>query len=231
MEPTGRGEAKWNIFARELESILQSHGYRLGHLNDRSQIHPEKVRRLQRSLQEPRFNLLSPDELEHVSDVFGFTADERLRLRAALLATAVEDMLMNRIEATAALVASDQVFDILLDALQSYGEDEAGLGAVKGEPILESSLSLMSQDAFDEATADVDRAYLTLHLALVDEPAMRNRTIALARTEFAYALTTLQLLNASTIPMDAWTFWRNEAQRGLTLAEAILQRWSSGDQT
>ncbi len=39
---------RWNIFARELESILAARGLRLSHLDDRGVVfHREKVRRLQ----------------------------------------------------------------------------------------------------------------------------------------------------------------------------------------
>ena len=38
----------WNLFARVLQEILADYGLGLGHLDDRTDIHPEKVRRLQR---------------------------------------------------------------------------------------------------------------------------------------------------------------------------------------
>ena len=34
----------WNLFARVLQEIPAAHGYGLGYLDDRTDIHPEKVR-------------------------------------------------------------------------------------------------------------------------------------------------------------------------------------------
>lgn len=237
VEPTTLRTPKWNIFARELERILQARGYGLGHLDDRSRIHPEKVRRLQRSLREPRFHLLSPDELERVGDAFNFTPEERMQLRAALLATAVEDMLMSRIEASAALVASDQVFDILLDALQTHGDDDNGIGAVKGTPQVDAVLAQASQTlssassaAFEAAIDDVEGAFLLLHLSLTAESPTRLRSATLAREGFRYALAALDQLGAVGPLGDEWTYWRGEAQRGVALAETYLRQWTSGNQ-
>ena len=222
MGTTDHEPAKWNIFARELESILHHRGYRLGHLNDRSHIHPEKVRRLQQSLRVPRFNLLSPDELELVSIDFGFTYDERLRLRAAILATAVEDLLMSRIEADDALTASEQVFDVLLVVLRTQSDDNSGMGAVKGLIQIERATSTSAvdpQDALDSAITDIDRAYLLLHLAYIGEPTARFRFATQAQDTFSHTLTSFERLDVSVLDVDEWAFWRNEAQRGLKLAE------------
>jgi hypothetical protein len=41
-----KSSKRWNLFARELEDILEEHGLRLGHLNDRAGLHPQKVSRL-----------------------------------------------------------------------------------------------------------------------------------------------------------------------------------------
>ena len=52
-----------------------------------------------------RYPHTTPAELERVYDVFDFTPEERLRVRAAILATAIEKMLMDRINADDALIA------------------------------------------------------------------------------------------------------------------------------
>lgn len=122
---------QWNLFARELDDILAVHGYRLGHLNDRAEIHPEKVRRLQHSLRTPRFHMLAPDEIERVCDTFGFSHDERLRLKAAILATGIEVLLMNRINQDDALAAAEQMLPALRRAVEAHDGDTGGLGAVK----------------------------------------------------------------------------------------------------
>ena len=96
----------WNLFARVLQEILAEHGLGLGHLDDRTNIHPEKVRRLQRSLKIPKsFPVLNIDEMEQVITVFQLKRNEKTRLRAALLATSIEETLMDRINSEDALRA------------------------------------------------------------------------------------------------------------------------------
>ena len=121
----------WNIFARELRDILANHDARLGQLNDRANIHPQKVARLQHSLSVPRFNVLTPDELERVSLVFNFTPDEVLRLRAAILTTAIEEMLMSRINHLDAYLAANQILPIMYASLVNSNHTNSGLGAIK----------------------------------------------------------------------------------------------------
>src|SRR5205085_11306335 len=90
---------RWNLFARELEDILVARNLGLGLLDNRASIHREKVRRLLRSLVQPKsFPVLNADELKQVISAFGLTGEEELRLRAAMLATAIERMLMDRID-------------------------------------------------------------------------------------------------------------------------------------
>src|SRR5690349_20119111 len=127
-------KGEWNIFARELAAILRARDLRLGHLNDRAGIDPERVRRLQRSLREPKFNVLPPDDLERVAAVFELDAEERIQLRAAILATAIEEMLMGRIDARDALAAADAILPILRRALRDHGHERPGLGAIKEGP-------------------------------------------------------------------------------------------------
>jgi hypothetical protein len=64
IDRTEAQERAWNVFARTLQDILTARGYGLGHLDDRAGIHPEKVRRLQRSLRVPKsFPVLNIEKL------------------------------------------------------------------------------------------------------------------------------------------------------------------------
>ncbi len=110
---------QWNIFARELEAVLKARKLGLGHLDDRAVVlHPEKVRRLQHSLKTPaHFPVLNPDELDRLNAIMTLSDDERSRLRAALIATAAERALMDRLEPQTALMASNDVFEICLAAM------------------------------------------------------------------------------------------------------------------
>jgi hypothetical protein len=69
----------WNLFARALQDILADHRFGLGHLDDHAHIHPEKVRRLQRSLKVPKsFPMLNVDEMEQVITVFQLNRQDNL---------------------------------------------------------------------------------------------------------------------------------------------------------
>jgi site-specific recombinase XerD len=110
---------RWNIFARELEDILALRGLRLTHLDDRAFIHREKVRRLRQSLLRPRsFPVLNPTEMDNVIVTFQLNDNEVLRLHAALLATAIEEMLMDRISSEDALFLAEHLFSHLLQRLE-----------------------------------------------------------------------------------------------------------------
>src|ERR1700736_6425843 len=81
----------WNLFASVLQEILVAHGLGLGHLDDRAQIHREKVRRLQLSLKIPKsFPVLNIDEMERVITIFQLNRKEKIRLRGAVFATSIE---------------------------------------------------------------------------------------------------------------------------------------------
>ena len=114
MEPVKR----WNLFARELEDILAAYNLGLGHLDDRVGIHREKVRRLIQSLRVPKsFSILNTEEMDLLVQTLQLGNEEVLRLRTALLATAIERTLMDRINPDDALLAAEQTFPLLLNAL------------------------------------------------------------------------------------------------------------------
>src|SRR5215469_11396077 len=88
----------WNIFAQELQSILQRYSMDLGHLDSRVGIHREKVRRLKRSLfSPPSLPVLNREEMQLLSTRLRLSDDDVLSLRAALLATSTQRMLSDRI--------------------------------------------------------------------------------------------------------------------------------------
>src|SRR5258708_7350064 len=101
---------RWNIFARELEDVLAIRRLRLSHLDDRGVVlHREKVRRLQLSLKSSKhLTTLNPEEMERLTTIMQLTDLEQKRLNAALLATAIERTLMDRVDAQTALMAADE---------------------------------------------------------------------------------------------------------------------------
>lgn len=212
-------EPGWNIFARELQAILAMHGFRLGHLNDRAGIHPQKVARLQRSLREPKFNVLPPDELDHVCDVFRLEADERTRLHAAILATAIEEMLMNRINSRAALDAADQILPIIYDLLKVHVGKATPLGQIKGDHMVIEEFD----PVFEAALDIIDRATIALYLSAdAATPFERAESARQARDGFAAALALLDALPLAFQGGEIWNVWHTAAQQGWDDAQKRL---------
>ncbi|HEU0028175.1 MAG TPA: hypothetical protein VFQ25_13760 [Ktedonobacterales bacterium] len=217
MEDDLGSDRGWNIFARELALILNARGYRLGHLNDRAGIHPQQVSRLQRALRQPRFNVLSPGDLDRVISAFGLTREETLRLRAAVLATAIEDMLMDRIDAEDALSASEQIFPILLRALREPTMATPAIGAIKG-----GVMNGSDNDAggLEEALRLLDSALLYLHLAQDVAPERAARYGSIALTILRTARARLDALTPDEQSRATWQAWHDEILRA---EQAALQ--------
>jgi hypothetical protein len=124
----------WNLFARVLQDMLAEHGLGLGHLDDRTNIHPEKVRRLQRSLKVPKsFPVLNIDEMEQLITALRLNRQEKIRLRAAILATSIEETLMDRINQEDALKAAEQIFRIMSRPCRSMHMNCQALALLRGE--------------------------------------------------------------------------------------------------
>jgi hypothetical protein len=215
-------QRSWNLFARVLQEILAEHGLGLGHLDDRAGIHPEKVRRLQRSLKVPKsFPVLNIDEMEKVITVFSLDRRDKIRLRAAILATAIEETLMDRINAGDALFAAEQILRIIEQALQEHTNDLVGIGAVKGGTMMPGESEIDRK--LGSALTTIDRATLALHLSRnADSQAERVERAQQAREGFISALTQLEKAAANLKAGDAWHAWHDEAQNGLITAQNRL---------
>ena len=213
----------WNLFASVLQEILAAHGLGLGHLDDRANIHREKVRRLQRSLKVPKsFPVLNIDEMEQVITTFGLNRKEKIRLRAAVLATSIEETLMDRITPDDALKAAEQILGIIEQALQEHAHDLAGIGAVKGGSIMMSEESEIDRKLGNALTA-IDHATIALHLSRnADSQVERVECAQQARASFMAAIAELDKAAPMLKVNDAWLVWHDEAQNGLTAAQNRL---------
>ncbi|MBA2395036.1 MAG: hypothetical protein H0V70_20090 [Ktedonobacteraceae bacterium] len=216
-------QRNWNLFASVLQEILATRGLGLGHLDDRAHIHREKVRRLQLSLKIPKsFPILNIDEMEHVITVFQLNRNERTRLRAALLATSIEETLMDRINPDDALKAAEQIFGIILQALQEHAHDLVGIGAIKGGGTMASEESEIDRKLGNALTA-IDHATLALHLSRnADSQVERVERAQQACDSFISALTELDKAAPALKVQAPWQVWHDEAQNGLTAAQNRL---------
>ncbi|GCE22523.1 hypothetical protein [Dictyobacter kobayashii] len=214
---------RWNLFARELEDLLRKRGCNLNDLMHEGLLHREKVRRLKQSLVVPRFHLLSPEDLDLVVETFQVTGDEHLRLRAAILATAVEETLMDRIDAENALQAAEEIFPLLLTALQQRFKQQRGLAATRKALITDE---VTTDDVLDPLLQRFDHALLALHLSRQGKmEAERIAQARIARDRFLLVLAELEALCATDPSMgqdEAWQIWHQETRKGLAAAEEIL---------
>ncbi len=215
---------RWNIFARELEDVLSKRGLRITQLDDRGVVsHREKTRRLRHSLTSPKhLTTLNPTEMERLTTTMQLTDDEQKRLLAALLATAVEMTLMDRVAADVALMAANSVFTILFNAMRAepnlFDTTQIKAGNMRDNE------ETFGDAVFTEALDLLDRATLSLH-------ASRNSTTPQARTTHAHeALAgftrTLELLNQSRSPQprsEGWQGWYDEAVEGQQMAQQLVQ--------
>jgi hypothetical protein len=214
--------AGWNLFARILQEILATHELGLGHLDDRAHIHPEKVRRLQRSLKVPKsFPMLNSDELTQIVAVFQLSRREKMRLRAAILATSVEATLMNRINQDDALRAAEQILPIIEQALEEHEYDLIGIGAIKGgESVVEES---EIDRKLGGTLSIIDQATLSLYLSSnADAQLERVACAQQAHDNFAVAIAQLNNAAPDLKACDAWHVWHDEAQNGLVAAKKRL---------
>ncbi|HEY1352569.1 MAG TPA: hypothetical protein VGF67_23360 [Ktedonobacteraceae bacterium] len=216
---------RWNIFARELENVLEARGLRLSHLDDRKVVfHREKVRRLQQSLKSPgHLTTLNPEEMARLIATFGLSDLEQQRLRASLLATAVEMTLLDRVDARLALMASEDVFNILLAAMRARPEMTVA-SRIKAAAFSAEGVEAPEDAHFEQALDLLDRASLVLSLSADASCAHRQAMQAREAAEgFASALQYLRDCQASLQESRAWHYWYAEAEAGWQQARALQQ--------
>lgn len=223
-------ERRWNIFARELEAILKRRGLKLTHLDDRKIVfHREKVRRLQKSLSSPKsLTTLNPIEMERLIETMQLTDIEQKRLVSALLATAVEMTLMDRIDKEIALMAADEVFKILFDAMKAQ-PDLIVTTRIKAGIMLDND-ETTGDVHFSQALDVLDRATLSLH-ASKHATTIQAQAVH-AQEALASFKRTIELLRLSRTPQSesqTWLDWYNEALEGQRMAETLLKT-AQGDE-
>jgi hypothetical protein len=237
--PRGSAHASpdgWNIFAAVLQEALElaESGLGIGHLDNRRHptsgkvIHPQKVARLQRSLRRPIFPTLNPEEIDHVVETFGLPLNQKIRLHAAVMATAIQSILAGRISPEDARIAGWQVLPIVEQQLRTHWDDGEGLGAARMDPWLQQAIL---EDAVDEFTAEygaglleIDRGLIELQLAerTIDARERRARS-ASAIGAFEAAADVLRPASNETdeTMVAAGIFWLEQAYQGLASAKRL----------
>jgi len=219
---------RWNLFARELEDMLAVRSLRLTHLDDRAFIHREKVRRLARSLLSPKsFPVLNPEEMDKVEEAFDLSEGEVLRLRAAILVTAIEETLMDRINQDDALIAGEQILPTVVSAMQKHGLGERGISAIRVDEADMSGETELDM-VLDAALETIDRATKALYMSTVNSQSERVRYACAARAGFEAALTELDEIEDAFKATDAWQAGYADASTGVLAAEKRLEELGEG---
>jgi len=213
-----------NLFARELEAVLAGRGIRLAALHEEMTIFPDKVRRLHQSLYTPHsFPILNEDEMERLVQTRHLSNEEILRLKAALLATSVEAMLIEYINPENALQAAEAITPLLFAALQEKDAEANDAGTkIKGDLFLGRDDTV--DNDLEEACTSFDRAEMLLHLS--SSATSQEERVEYARRAlqlFEKALAQLESAEQGVRALQGWRDWYAEIQRGRDAARARLE--------
>ena len=215
---------RWNIFARELENVLAVRRIRLELLHEVITIFPDKARRLAQSLYEPGyFPLLNEGELENLTLTCHLSRAEVLHLKAAILASSVEKMLLDyTLDEEKALQTADTTFPFFLDVLQQVDDEAQDQDTVRGDIFL--AMDTTNDHALNDAWRSFDNGEMALYLS--ENTASKQERLAGARQAchyFEQALRELDTAETHIRVTQGWHDWRVEIQQSLTRAERHLQ--------
>lgn len=197
---------RWNIFARTLEDILLKRNLNWRDLSTQAHIEQDIVDRLQASLVSPTsFPVLSIEEMDEITDIFNIDPQETLQLRAALIATSVERMLIERVESQTALQAAEQVFALTLDALiRQKGEKHGGLISLSDDG---------PQKFFNWVQQCIDDGKSARQLSRSTSRQERISRLQSALSHFEQAINLLESEKASLGSLRYWNQYRQQAQQ------------------
>ncbi len=212
-----------NIFAYELQNVLRKYNLELSLLDDRAGIHPEKVRRLAQSLRSPKsFPVLNVAEMDLLISTLNLHEADIIRLRAAILAASIQRTLVDRINQNDALLATNQIFPIILQALEDESESDYGLGNTRGGPDTDAEDDSSLDQVFVRAFAAIDAGEQALSLGSRMSPAKKSSQLQLAITSFTEALQSLNRLPVNVRKRPQWQHWQQDAEQGLATAQKLL---------
>lgn len=215
---------RWNLFARTLEEILAAYNLGLEQLEERAGIQRDKARRLVQSLRTPKiFPVLNTEEMDLVIRALQLGDDEVLQLRAALLATSIEKMLMDRINQDDALLVAEQSLPLILKALREQISGITGLGGVRG-----GDGGADEDDALDmllEWTWQlVDKAEWAVQMSYrVNVHSERVERAREARARYEEALAELEEADTHIRSLRVWQNCYKTVQKGLATANERLE--------
>ncbi|GAC1367177.1 MAG: hypothetical protein NVSMB44_32490 [Ktedonobacteraceae bacterium] len=213
----------WNIFACELQNVLRKYNLSLEQLENRVGIDPEKVRRLSQSSHSSKsLPILSPDEMDRLTRALNLSEDDITRLDAAILASTIQQTLAERISKNDTQHAINQLFPLILRALNEEAESTLDFGNTRGGPDTSVSDDSELDDIFERVFTAIDNGNRALLLGSRMSPAKRASKLQLAIESFTEALQALNMMPGNIRKGKEWKQWQREAQQGLNSAQNSL---------
>ncbi len=207
-----------NFFARELQRVLAKRGLELGAIDDRTDIHRETVRRLQKALIPPgNFHMLNPDALNKVIIAFKLEPLEIIRLRAAIVANAIMQVLIDRIHLENALAVTEKIYRDVVEALK---QGERSASNIRTLSELRKMSDEVDKSDVEEMLEDIlqiiDRGINALQLSegLRDEQ-QRQEYLQQARICFEAARQVLSEVGKEVKETDMWQEWHDQVEERL----------------
>ncbi len=217
----------WNIFARELEKVLKKSGKTFNDLiKMRIVYYPQYIQRLEDSrISSRHLHTLNADAVGRLFVALSLNETEKNRIRASLIATETERLVLNRMDPYipyAALMAADDVYRVLNTALNAHQAPDLERAGFRAATALNTL-------AYDQAVDLIEGAMLSLNFR--DKAADPAATSALAQKAYNDLTRALALLDEAKIQIeyqqqdqpDEWLFWRDEAIRGRDQSEKLAR--------
>ncbi|WP_126600456.1 hypothetical protein [Dictyobacter aurantiacus] len=201
-----------NLFAHELVHILAAHDLDMTQLTDLAGIPSVAVQRIQQSLHDPTFSpVLNLDEMEAMVTTLFISATEQDRLRAALLGTAIKNLLKQQLGSTYARQLTAQIYPLLLDAF--LHADPVTLGdTVRGQDH-EANEDLETDSAWFAIMEAMDAADLALQLSRGQTSYTEQvHRLKEARMLLDEALAESEDLDEVIQSLPLWRTWRQRIQ-------------------
>jgi hypothetical protein len=130
--------------------------------------------------------------------------------------------LLDRIDPETALMASDDVFNILFAAMRARPDMVMTTGVKGGVMIEETNTS--NDIKYTQALDLIDRATLAIHVSR-NAVSLQAR-VAHARDAFDVFTRSLELLRQCQMPQhesEDWHYWYSEADDGRRMAESLMR--------
>ena len=210
-----------NFFARELQAILAARGLGIGVIDDRGTgIHRTVVQRLQKALVPPgNFSMLNPDDLDKVIKTFNLEPLEVIRLRAAIIANAIMQILIDRIPFDDALDVTEKVYKDVVTAMRKGTKQFSRIRKISN-----SSGSLDLEEMLEYLLPSFDRGIIALQLGedVLDETE-RREYLQQARICFEAAQQTLDEVGPEVKQMEIWQEWHLQLADQLSEVEEEIE--------